>query len=280
MSMDSDIQNNARRAIDPYLASVTYPIIWSDGAGISTLGSSVLFQHGEQHFLLTARHLFDAFDRKTHTRFPYEGLVGPVGMQKVPPRELGKIYVHGTEGAEAAFLDVVAIELLEDSFVQEIKKLWSFISVHNFASPNLESTYFVAGFSKVRERLIGENIGASFMSLVTQEAEDVPHAVEEHDPRYDLVLKYDSEAFDFYRGNKTIESPSVGGVSGGPIFRVADKVSGGVWAPKTSLNFVGLQCSSIATNKWLRVKNVHAIAKYFDTAIPEIGAAIMKQLGS
>jgi hypothetical protein len=73
-----------------YLASVTYPVIWADGDRIETLGSGVLFQHGERHFLITARHLFDEYDKRKHNRFPYEGLVGPVDPKKVTPRKLGE----------------------------------------------------------------------------------------------------------------------------------------------------------------------------------------------
>jgi hypothetical protein len=258
MSTDREIQDQARRAIDMFLASVTYPVIWSNGDRIATLGSGVLFQHEERHFLLTARHLFDEYDKRTHTRFPYEGLVGPVDFAKVAPTELGQIFVHSTNGTEAEFLDIVAIELLEGSFVRAIKRFWQFIKVESFALPDLDSPYFVAGFPKVRERQIGENIGASFMSLVTQRLPTVPVEVKKYDARYDLILDYDNKAADFYRGNKPIESPFVGGVSGVPIFRVADKAPE-VWAPKSGICFMGLQASSIKTNQWLRIKNMHAI---------------------
>src|SRR5258708_3801604 len=278
MSTDSEIQDQARRAIDMFLASVTYPVIWSNGDRIATLGSAVLFQHGKRHFFLTARHLFDEYDTRTHDRFPYEGLVGPVNFERVAPKELGQIFVHATEGTEAAFLDVIAIELLEDRFVQAIKRFWQFIGIESFALRDLDSPYFVAGFPKVRELQIGENIGASFMSLVTQPVTTVPDAIENYDARYDLILDYNDKAADFYRANKLINSPFVGGVSGGPIFRVADKAPE-VWSPKSGLGFVGLQASSIKTNQWLRVKHMHAIHKYFDEAIPSIGSAIKKQLG-
>ena len=41
MSTDSEIQDQARRAIDMFLASVTYPVIWSNGDRIATLDSGV-----------------------------------------------------------------------------------------------------------------------------------------------------------------------------------------------------------------------------------------------
>src|SRR5258708_2933918 len=213
MSRDSEIQDHGRQAIDMFLGAVTYPVIWTDGDRLETLGSGVLFQHGERHFLLTARHLFDEYDGKTHTEFPYEGLVGPIDLKTVTPRKLGKKFVHTTSGRKAISRDIVAIELLDETFVKTIKRTWQFISVANFALPDRTSLHFVAGFPKIRERKFGEQIGASFMSLTTQRLSTVPSGVKGYDARYDVMLDYDSTAADTYRGNKPIDAPFVGGVS-------------------------------------------------------------------
>ena len=117
MSKDSDIQDHGRKAVDMFLGAVTYPVTWTDDIRLVTLGSGALFQHGERHFLLTARHLFDKYNKKTDTRFPYEGLVGPTSLRNVTPRKLGEKFVHTTSGSRAISRDVIAIELLDDAFV-------------------------------------------------------------------------------------------------------------------------------------------------------------------
>jgi hypothetical protein len=98
--------------------------------------------------------------------------------------------------------------LQEESFVRAIKRHWQFIKIKSFALPGKGAPYFVAGFPKVRERKIGGNIGASFMSLITQRLPTAPAEVEKHSPRYDLMLDYDTKAADVYRGNKPIDTPS------------------------------------------------------------------------
>ncbi|MBR1132492.1 trypsin-like peptidase domain-containing protein [Bradyrhizobium iriomotense] len=278
MSIGSEVQDQGRKAIDMFLAAVTYPVVWTNGDRLETLGSGVLFRHGDRHFLLTARHLFDDYDKKTHTEFPYDGLVGPIDLATIEPRKLGRKFVHITHGNRATSGDIIAIELLDDAFVRKLKLTWQFIDIEHFDLPDRDSLYFVAGFPKIRERKTGEMIGASFMSLTTQRLSTAPTGVKKYDARYDVILDYDKTAADSYNGNKPVDAPFVGGVSGGPVFRVASKAPK-IWTPKTGIAFMGLQVSSTKTNAWLRVKNVHAIHRYFDDAIPSIGASIAKKLG-
>lgn len=280
MSDETHIQTTARAAMQAYAVSVTYPVLWADTNRLISLGSCVLFRHGDRHFFLTALHLFDEYDEETHSCFPYENLVGPLSKQEVSPPELGRISVHSIDGkdaAEAKLLDILAIELFEESFVEGIKRHWDFITIEQFALPRSDSPYFVSGFPKEREKKFGENVGASLMFLQTEETDEVPEAIESYDARYDTVLKYDPETFDFQRNNAPMKSPFVGGVSGGPIFRVADERPS-FWSAKSGMRYVGIQASSTRMNRWIRFKNVHAIVRYFDLAIPEIGAAIRNQL--
>ncbi len=282
MSDDDEVEKQGRKAIDAYVASVTYPVIWTDNNRLVTLGSAVPFKHGTRHFLLTARHTFDKYDPETHNEFPYDGLIGPTCMKPSPDTpimKLGRKKVHTTSGNKSVYLDVIAIELLDEAFLKSISKDWQFIGVENFAIPDRESLYFVGGFPKERERRFGEQIGASFMSLVTRRHSEVPSDVKQYDRRYDLILDYAKEGIDVHRGNAPTVTPFAGGVSGGPILRHADRRITKVWAPKNALSFVGIQASSTRANKWLRAKNVHAIHRYFDEAIPAIGAAIAKKLG-
>ncbi|NPV24509.1 hypothetical protein [Bradyrhizobium aeschynomenes] len=281
MSDEIRMQKTAREAMQAYLRSVTYPVLWAGGSRLISVGSCVLFRHEDRHFLLTALHLFEEYDKETHTRFPYEGLVGPLSMRDVSPPELGQIHVHtidDNEAEEAKRLDIVAIELLEESFLQGIKQHWSFITIDHFALPRSDSPYFVSGFPREREKKFGEAIGASLLFLQTEEADHVPDAIEDYDSRYDVVLKYDPETLNFHDNNAPVKSPFVGGVSGGPIFRVADDKPL-FWSAKSGMRFVGIQTSSTRLNQWIRFKNIHAVARYFDLAIPEIGAAIREQIG-
>jgi hypothetical protein len=282
MSDDGEVEKQGRKAIDAFVAAVTYPVIWTDSKRLVTLGSAVPFKHGNRHFLLTARHTFDKYDPKTHKEFPYDGLIGPTSMSprpNTPIMKLGQKKVHTTRGNKAVSRDVIAIELLDESFIKAISMNWQFIGVEDFAIPDRESLYFVGGFPTEREIRVGDKIGASFMSLVTQRHPEVPSDVEQYDKRYDLILDYAKQGVDVHRGNAPTVTPFTAGVSGGPILRHADRKITKVWAPKSALSFVGIQASSTRANQWLRVKNVHAIHRYFDDAIPAIGAAIAKKLG-
>jgi hypothetical protein len=69
----------------------------------------------------------------------------------------------------------------------------------------------------------------------------------------------------------------VGGVSGGPVFRVAD-LRPAVWTPQSGTRFVGLQSSASTGKKWLRIKNAYAVAAYFKETFPDIGDAILARL--
>lgn len=280
MSDEKHMQEKARELMQVYAGSVTYPVLWADDHQLVSLGSCSLFRYGERHFILTALHLFDEYDRNTHTRFPFEGLVGPLSKSEISPPALGRIFVHsvdGEEAAEAKRLDIIAIELFENSFIQGLKEHWDFLTVEQFAIPRADSPYFVSGFPKEREKKFGENIGAALLFLQTEEADTVPDAIEDYDPRYDVVLKYDPETFDFQKNNIPVTSPFVGGVSGGPIFRIPDEIPP-FWSGKTGMRFVGVQASSTRLNRWIRFKNIHAVIRYFDLAIPEIGAAIREHV--
>jgi hypothetical protein len=282
VSDEEEVEKQGRRALDDYVRAVTYPIIWSDDNRLVTLGSAVPFKHGKRHFLLTARHTFDDYDRKTDEEFPYNGLIGPTSVSPrpgTPIMKVGEKKVHTTSGDKAISRDVIAIELLDETFIKAISNDWQFIGVENFAVPNRESLYLVGGFPKEREIRLGGQIGASFMSLVTQRHPEVPSDVERYDRRYDLILDYAKQGVDVHRGSAPTITPFTTGVSGGPILRQADKNPKTVWAPKIALSFVGIQASSTRANQWLRAKNVHAIHRYFDDAIPAIGKAIAKKLG-
>ena len=87
MSVEDDTEKQARDAINQYTSTVAYPVIWTDGAKIITLGTAVLFRYQDRHFLLTAKHLFAAFKGP---RFPYEGLVGPTSSEARHPSRAGE----------------------------------------------------------------------------------------------------------------------------------------------------------------------------------------------
>ncbi|MGY4359521.1 hypothetical protein ACVWZR_008665 [Bradyrhizobium sp. i1.3.1] len=53
MSDDAEVEKQGREAIEAFVTAVTYPVIWTDGSRIATLGSGVLFQHGERRFSLS-----------------------------------------------------------------------------------------------------------------------------------------------------------------------------------------------------------------------------------
>ncbi|MDA9396286.1 hypothetical protein WN73_37885 [Bradyrhizobium sp. CCBAU 45394] len=270
----SETEKQARDAINRYTSTVAYPVIWTDGNKIITLGTAVLFRYRDRHFLLTAKHLFQ---HHAGERFPYDGLVGPTTRAQGVPRGLGKIEVLEPKGDDADFLDVIAIELLDPEMVGLIKHTWSFITIDDFAPPNPEAVYFIAGFPKEKERKSGEIIGAALMTLATKQAESVPDGLDRHDPKFDLFCKYDQTGADFYNNNETVVSPWVGGVSGGPAFRVAD-LAPPVWTPQSGTRFVGLQSSASEGKRWLRIKNCYAIVAYFKEACPEIAEAILAQL--
>lgn len=276
MSVEDDTEKQARDAINQYTSTVAYPVIWTDGAKIITLGTAVLFRYQDRHFLLTAKHLFAAFKGP---RFPYEGLVGPTSRKHGIPRELGKIHVYELKGEDSDFLDAIAIELLDAELIELIKQTWSFINVEDFAQPNAESVYFVAGFPKEKERQFGEHVGAALLTLTTNQTDQIPSDLERYDPNIDLFCKYDKTAADFYNNNELVDAPWVGGVSGGPAFRVAD-LAPAVWTPQSGTRFVGLQNSASTSKQWLRIKNVYAVAAYFKEASPDIAAAILAHLSN
>ncbi|MGJ4929051.1 hypothetical protein ACQR1I_04860 [Bradyrhizobium sp. HKCCYLS2038] len=157
MSDESRMQTTARMAMQAYWATVTYPVLWAGGDRLISLGSCVLFRHSDRHFLLTALHLFEEYDEKTHIRFPYEGLIGPLGKRDESPAEFGTIFVHtvgGKEADEANKLDIVAIELFEKSLLAGKKQHWSFItSTNSRYLARIRRTLFPASQKSARRSL-------------------------------------------------------------------------------------------------------------------------------
>jgi hypothetical protein len=160
MSDDDEVEKQGRKAIDAFVASVTYPVIWTDNHRLVTLGSAVPFKHGTRHFLLTARHTFDTYDSKTHAEFPFDGLIGPTSMKPrpdTPIMKLGHKKVHTTSGNKAISRDVIGIELLDEGFVEAISKNWQFIGVESFAA---ESRYILLeGFPRNEREDLGTRSG-------------------------------------------------------------------------------------------------------------------------
>lgn len=88
MSVGPETQRYARAAVDNYLKTVVYPVIYGRQEGLITLGTSVLFECSGRHFMLTAAHLFEKYEGP---RFPFEGLVGPTTRQMGIPIGLGHL---------------------------------------------------------------------------------------------------------------------------------------------------------------------------------------------
>jgi hypothetical protein len=216
VSDEEEVEKQARRALDDYVRAVTYPIIWTDDNRLVTLGSAVPFKHGTRRFLLTARHTFDEYDKTTQKEFPCGGLIGPTSMSRKPDTpimKLGKQKVHTTSGNKAVSRDVIAIELLDESFIKAVSTNWQFIGVDNFAVPDRESLYFVGGFPKEREIRLGEQIGASFMSLVTMRHREVPSDVKRYDKRYDLTFGLRQKGVDVHRSSASTVTPFTAAVA-------------------------------------------------------------------
>lgn len=277
MSVGSETQHEARKAIDAHLINVIYPVIYSGDHGLITLGTAVLFKCLGRYFLLTAAHLFEKHDGP---RFPFENLVGPTMRGKGIPVGLGKIAAFVPKTSDGGELDVIAIELHDAETIATIERVWTFLEPADIDlrdSEDLADVHVVAGFPKEPEQDHAGFIAATFMTVTTRRSVEPPETLYNLNPAFDLFLEYGRTGSDVYDDYRDRETTHPRGVSGGGVFRVYDDQSN-VWTPRRGLRLVGIQSSVEAHSlKWLRVTNVAGILAYFQTAIPEVAAEITKQ---
>lgn len=277
--MEENREERARAALDAmehHQANVTYPIMYDLDDRLCILGSGVLFAYEEQHFVVTAAHLFD-HDEDIGSIIP-ERLAGPNKRGYGVPTTFGPICLYTGERDPFDF-DIAAIALRDAQKIAAIKNGWQFLGVTDLGMPTCEPHFLLGGYPRdLQAQRGGTTHGPLFVAHTLQLAGIPDSAKPPVDLRYDYFGEYASEGLIRKLDNKVMQSPALKGVSGGSLFQYDDTTTG-LWSVSKTMKLVGIQSGASTAKKWFRAKKSNVIALLFEQIDPKIGTAIHAVLG-
>lgn len=259
-------------AIEQFAIGVTIPILHEIDRhpDATLLATGTLFKIGTDHFVITARHVFDdCVDPKkiAYPEAPKKGSIHTFGdYELIKPTE--------------AHIDVAAMHLKDEETIERLNATWQFLSLNNIAMPRSnapDGTTFVAGYPAKLTGTIDDFLAAKFVTVYTQQ---LPVAPEEAESPVIAELDY---FFDYARTATTvagveIDTPKLPGVSGASVWQEYDGLAGSVWTPESAFRVIGIQ-SAYLHSKYIRVKSWVAVAQVLAQVNPSLAQAIKTQLG-
>jgi hypothetical protein len=259
-------------AIEQFAIGVTIPILHeiNQHPDATLLATGTLFKIGSEHFVITARHVFD-------------DCVDPKKIAYPEAPKKGSIYTFGKFDLikpTESHIDVAAMHLKDVETIKRLNATWQFLSLVNIAMPRPDApdgTTFVAGYPVKLTGTISDFLAAKFVTAYTQQLPVTP--VEAESP---VVAGLDY-FFEYARTATTvtgaeINAPELPGVSGASVWQEHDRWPSTVWTPETSFRVIGVQ-SAYLHSKYIRVKSWTAVAKVLTQVDPKLALTIKNQLG-
>lgn len=259
-------------AIEQFAISVTIPILHEIDRhpDATLLATGTLFKIDSEHFVITARHVFD--DCVDPKKIAY-----PEAPKKGSIHTFGKFdLIKPTE----PHIDVAAMHLKDEETIKRLNATWQFLSLANIAMPRPyapDGTTFVAGYPVKQTRTINNFLDAKFVTAYTQQLPVTP--VEAESP---VVVGLDY-FFDYARTATTvtgaeINAPELPGVSGASVWQEHDGRPPTVWTPEAAFRVIGVQ-SAYLHSKYIRIKSWTAVAKVLTQVDANLALTITDQLG-
>jgi hypothetical protein len=259
-----------KNIVESFVLSVTLPILLDHESGVKLLATGTLFKVGGQHFLVTARHVFDGISKP-------ENLAYPEAPRRGGTHTFGKSVVVKPDDEN---IDVAVVLLDETETVDRLTKSWQFLSLKNIAAPAVNAPdghFFVAGYPASLTKSIDGWLSGSFVTAYTQRMPEAPvEATQPVSAELDLFFDYGKKAVS--TSGIEIDTPELPGVSGASIWQPREFV-GTIWTPEAALSVVGVQ-SSYIHSKYIRAKSWWAVAKVLEKIDASLAFAVRSELSS
>ncbi|WP_208280498.1 trypsin-like peptidase domain-containing protein [Massilia oculi] len=256
-------------AIQKFTLGVTMPILVEapDGS-VCLLATGTLFRIGEQHLIITARHVFDDV-------MP-EWLAYPAAPMGGDTHTLGEYTVFKPKEKH---VDVAVLRLESAETIDRLTKSWQFLSLENVARPvdnAPDKAFFVAGYPGAMTQMVGAKLHGNFVAVYSQLIPETPlEAKKPVVPDLDMFFDYGKKAQKV--GGGEIDSPELPGVSGASVWQIGQV--DGIWTPEAAVRVVGVQ-SSYKHSEFFRAKSWLAVAQVLDQIDEGLALSIRTHLNS
>jgi hypothetical protein len=259
--MGADVAH-VKELVGQFMRTRTIPLVWKADGYTSAVGTGTLFRIGARHFIITARHIFDAYAPEKvayQARRDDTTSLATIGLAKVVKPD--------TEA-----LDVAVIELLEDATKDRLSAGWEFLTLDNVAPASADGVFALMGYPEFtcRSELWTPPKGIVYSS---NRIIDPPKEAKNVNPDVDLFFEYGWTAV---ADDKEIDAPELNGTSGGSVWEYVD-LDGGLWAPEKVAKVVGVQSARLR-GKYFRAVSWGVVARILNQMGPDLKEAVMQIL--
>jgi Trypsin-like peptidase domain len=248
--------------VGQFMRTRTIPLVWKGDGYTSSVGTGTLFKIADRHFIITARHIFDAY---APDKVAYQA-------RRDNTTSLATIGLARLVKPTTEHHDVAVIELLEDATKNKLSAGWEFLTLDNVAPASDDGLIALMGYPEFTSRselwMPPKGIVYSSNRII-----DPPKEAKNVNPDVDLFFEYGRTAV---ADDKEIDAPELNGTSGGSVWEYVD-LDGGFWAPEKVVKVVGVQSARLI-GKYFRAVNWGVVASILGQMDPDLKAAVMQIL--
>jgi hypothetical protein len=286
--MDSSTEEKYKaRAIHEFLLHCTVPILADLGEKKLVVGTGTLFEAAGQHFLITAKHVFEEFE-PGFERTP-ESLEPDWEKRGVPLTRYDTGQPNVWTIAKAVIIlpkndlyDVAVVPIDDPILIENLQKEWHFISPKNIDGIRNDMTEFmVVGYPEAMTDQDGERIVSKFYCQKTRRysgtLDDIAFRTP-YDPNVDFLLEHAKTML--LPDGRTEPMPKAQGLSGSSVWGILPNKEGveRLWNPESEMKVVAIE-SGAAHKVLLRTKRWHVAANMLRMTYPEAAKEVCEAVG-
>lgn len=275
------------RAIYEFLLRGTVPILADLGEKKFVVGTGTLFEAAGQHFLITAKHVFEEFQpgfkRTAESLEPdWEKRGVPLTRYDTGQPNVWTIAKAVIILPENDLYDVAVVPIDDSMLIQNLKREWHFISPKNIGAIRDDTIEFmVVGYPEAMTDQDGERIVSRFFCQKTRRysgtLDDIAFRTP-YDPSVDFLLEHAKTML--LADGKTEPMPKAQGLSGSSVWGILPKNEdvGRLWSPESQMKVVAIE-SGAAHKVLLRTKRWHVAANMLRMTYPEAAKEVFAAVG-
>ena len=250
--LELDELQQQQLALKEFGFKASAPLFRAMGEDADHLATGTFFEKCGKLILLTARHVVD------------EAKLENIAIAESPSGSgiftLGTIVVHMPKDIEDAEIDIIGIEILDQSVIEKIRTGWKVLDISVGAPQSSETQKTLVGYPSERMVKDGFVLRGKPVAFHCAPLGSIPgNARQPVNPDLDLFLEYPEKALEL--GDKTVSLGLIKGMSGCAIWEAHSLPGSEVWSPEKALRLVGIQSSAakgsfVRGKKWEYIKEV------------------------
>lgn len=252
--MQNETENQMTRALKEFGFTISVPLFSAKDEDADHLGTGTFIKKGHKLVLLTARHLLDECDPKDIAIS--DSYAGSSLFT------LGNLIVHQPKDITNTEVDVVGIEICDQSMIDRIESGWRIVDTSIGDHQNIKADKILIGYPTSQFDKEGYSIAGKPIAFTCTPKSTIPtKAKEPVNQGLDLFLEYPRKALEL--GDNFIDVENIKGMSGSAIWELRALPDEEVWSPEKVLRLIGIQ-SSAAKNQFVRGKKWSYVCKVLE----------------